>query len=359
MSLLPNDLSTVDEFLENDAFRTWVLERRPEDQLVWQEWLARYPEKRETYEQAVATLLVLQGKTIELSDQQVKDKAEAIVENLPDIPTGIKPLASWYWGRWVAAAAVVSLIVWWQFRKPVSDSFQLTIGNKLQKQQLQSDNWTIVKNVTEQPMVVLLPDNSSVLLSAGSQLRFQKQANHALREVFLQGEGFFEVSKNPARPFIVYTPTLTTRVVGTSFEVHSFGKETTSFVRVKTGRVSVTPIASPKKSVMLTVNEQLSLDTRKEQVVTQKSELADEHSTDIIAQKFTFNYTPIPEIFDQLEASYHITFRYDRELLKNCTFTGQLNDVSFLEKIRLICLTIESTFEVVDNQVVIHSRGCN
>ena len=51
--------------------------------------------------------------------------------------------------------------------------------------------------------------------------------------------------------------------------------------------------------------------------------------------------------------------RYDHKLLENCTFTGQLNDVPFLEKIRLICLTIESTYEIVDNQVIIHSRGCN
>ncbi|WP_332369599.1 DUF4974 domain-containing protein [Spirosoma telluris] len=54
-----------------------------------------------------------------------------------------------------------------------------------------------------------------------------------------------------------------------------------------------------------------------------------------------------------------MSIHYDRHLLANCTFTGQLNDVPFLEKIRLICLTTESTFEITDNQLIIHSHGCN
>ncbi len=87
--------------------------------------------------------------------------------------------------------------------------------------------------------------------------------------------------------------------------------------------------------------------------------MSDENPSAIIARQFAFNYTAVPEIFDQLEASYHMPIRYDRPLLSHCTFTGKLDGVPFLEKIQLICLAIESTYEVVDNQVVIQSRGCH
>ncbi|GAB3960972.1 FecR family protein [Spirosoma harenae] len=357
MNGLPEDLSTVEDFLENDAFRTWLTNGLPEDQLYWKQWLTQHPEKRDLYEQAVATFLVLKGKQPLISDQQVKAKTEELVKQLPDAPTVVKPLINWQWGRWAAAAAVVGLLIYWQVDNPISR--QTAVSDKQVEKPVQQADWKLTKNRTSQPLVVLLPDNSSVLLSPGSQLRFHKQNTHALREVFLDGEGFFEVTKNPAKPFIVYTSNLTTKVLGTSFQVRSFGKETVDFVKVKTGNVSVTTVESPTQPVVLKKNEQLRFETKTEKVVKQQLVPSRDKSPAIVDQQFTFEFTPVSDVLTQLEASYHMPIHYDRKLLTNCTFTGQLNDAPFLEKIRLICLTIESTFEVVNNQVVIYSHGCS
>ncbi|WP_420151749.1 FecR family protein [Spirosoma sp.] len=357
MAPLFENFSTVTDFLENDAFRTWVMERRPEDRVHWQHWLTQHPEKRDLYEQAVATFLVLQGKQLSISDQQVKTKTDEILNQLPEASTVVKPLFNWQWGRWAAAAAVVGLTIYWQLDKPFVRP--LAASSNQQAQPLKNIGWKLVKNETAQPLVVLLPDNSSVLLSSGSQIRFHKENTQSLREVYLQGEGFFEVSKNPMKPFIVYTTNLTTKVLGTSFQIRAFAKEAVAFVKVKTGKVTVTPVGSPDKPVSLTLNQQLNLATKTDKIVKQESFASETSQSAIVNQQFTFEYTPVSDIFTQLESSYHMPIRYDRHLLGKCTFTGQLNDAPFLEKIRLICLTIESTFEVVDNQVVIHSRGCN
>ena len=357
MHSLPDNPSSVDDLLENDAFRTWVRERRPEDQIFWYEWLIQHPDKKDLYEQAVATFLVLQGKQVSVSDQQVKANTEKILDQLTDVSTVVKPLFSWHWGRWAAAAAVVSLIIWWQVGSPISR--QVAVFTKKVEQPVPNADWKLVKNVTGHPLVVLLPDNSSVLLSSDSQLRFRKQNTHPFREVYLQGEGFFEVSKNPAKPFIVYTTNLTTKVLGTSFQVRSFDKEPATYVKVKTGKVSVTPVDTPDQPVLLKKNEQLSLETSTDKVVKRVLIPSKENSPTIVNQQFTFEFTPVSAIFAQLESSYKMPIRYDRQLLTNCTFTGQLNDVPFLEKIRLICLTTESTFKIVDNQVIIQSHGCD
>ena len=358
MDRLPENPATVEDFIGNAAFRLWVTERRPEDRLVWNQWLARNPEKRELYEQAVATFLLIQGEKVTLSDQQVNDRTASILNQLPHAPRVRQPVVNWQWGRWaVAAAAVVGLILWWQAGNLTLAPFTRTDG-KAAKSPPEAE-WTLVRNVTGQPLVVLLPDNSSVLLSTNSQLRFRKQNNQALREVFLQGDGFFEVTKNPAKPFIVYTASLTTRVLGTSFQVHAFDREKTAYVKVKTGKVTVTPVNAPNKPIVLKVNEELTLGTRAGAGVKSTNFLSGESPAAIIAQQFTFSYTAVPEVFDRLEAGYHMPIRYDRSLLGHCTFTGNLDDLSFLEKIQLICLAIESTYEVIDNQVVIHSRGCS
>ncbi|UFH55427.1 FecR family protein [Spirosoma sp. KNUC1025] len=357
MSLLPEHLSSIDDFLTNDAFRTWVTERRPEDRVLWQAWLRQHPDKRDLYEQAVATFLVLQGSHFSDSSQQVNAKTEEILNQLTDTPTVVKPLWGWQWGRWVAAAAVIGLLLYWQLGNPLSG--RLPVASKQEMQPIRDTSWKIVKNDTGRPLVVLLPDNSSVLLSTGSQVRFHKQNIHTLREVYLQGEGFFEVTKNPARPFIVYTTSLTTKVLGTSFQIRSFTKEPAAYVKVKTGNVSVTPIDSLGQTVLLTKNEQLRFETRTDKVVKRAIIPSKDNSSGIVNQQFSFEFMPVSDVFAQLESSYNMPIQYDRHVLIRCTFTGQLNDVPFLEKIRLICLTIESTYEIADNQVIIHSHGCH
>jgi transmembrane sensor len=361
MALPPEDLSTIEDFLENDAFRTWIRERRPEDQLIWEEWLSENPEKIDLYEQAVAVFLTLEGKTTLLSNSQIKDKTRQIVEQMPDAFIPINPLISWHWGRWVAAASLLSLLIWWQAGKPSIRAIA-GLGTRETPASPPVGSWKIVKNVANRSVTVLLPEQSSVLLSINSQIRFRMGSENAFREVYLQGEGFFEVAKNPAKQFIVYTDRLTTRVTGTSFQVRSFANESGAFVKVKTGNVAVTPVSSPgvaKKEVLLAVNQQLSLNVETDKVEKKANRPLESGSSDIITQQFAFDFTPVPEVFSRLEATYHMPIVYDRNLLKKCTFTGQLNDVPFLEKIRLVCQTIESSFEVVNNQIIIQSAGCN
>ncbi|GAB3017326.1 FecR family protein [Spirosoma pulveris] len=360
MNLSTGDFSTVEDFLGNDAFRTWILEKRPEDQLVWQQWLSEHPERIDLYEQAVAVLLTLEGERVSLSDQAVKVKTQQILDQIPDAETPIRPLLSWHWGRWAAAASILLALVWWQAGKPTIGSIAGIGTGKTTA--LTASQWKVVKNVADRAVTVLLPEQSSVLLSANSQIRFRMGTADSLREVYLQGEGFFEVAKNPAKPFIVYTDRLTTRVTGTSFQVRSFTNEPDALVTVKTGKVMVTQVnapGSPKKEVLLSVNQQLSLDTKTDKIEKKVNQLSESGAPDIITHQFKFDFTPVPEVLSQLEATYHMQIVYDRELLKKCTFTGQLDDVPFLEKIRLVCQTIESSFSVANNQVVIQSAGCN
>lgn len=352
-----NDLLTVEDFLENDAFRLWLTERRPEDRIFWQEWLAQHPERKETYEQAVVTFLTVQGQRTFISDQQVNEKTAEILSQLPGRVTTFKPVITWHWAKWAAAAAVAGTLFWWQSGKPVQNL--LSLKNGRENQRSFDEGWQVVNNGTSQSMVVLLPDNSSVLLSKDSQLRYRKQPTDTVRRVFLQGEAFFEVSKDPRKPFVVYTTNLSTKVLGTSFQIRSFDKETTSFVRVKTGKVNVTPATAPGTTVSLSPNEKLSLAPRGRLVLKRERLSATEHTTAIIDEPFDYEYTPVTELFTQLEEQYHMPIRYNKELIRNCTFTGKLNDVPFLEKIRLVCLTIESTYELTDNQIIIQSTGCN
>ncbi len=87
---------------------------------------------------------------------------------------------------------------------------------------------------------VELPDGSTVILSPGSKLDFSRFTDRrGKREVYLTGEGYFDVKPDPKRPFIVYAGQIQTAVLGTSFNVKAMPGDKSITVTVTSGKVQV------------------------------------------------------------------------------------------------------------------------
>lgn len=69
-----------------------------------------------------------------------------------------------------------------------------------------------------------LPDGTEVWLNAASSLRFSGEVNTPAREVYLEGEAYFKVSKDALHPFLVHIGSATIRVLGTEFNVNGYGQ---------------------------------------------------------------------------------------------------------------------------------------
>jgi len=98
-----------------------------------------------------------------------------------------------------------------------------------------------IENLKGQRTRVVLPDQSVAYLNASSTLSFPESFSESERLVELTGEAFFEVVKNPEKPFVVKTGNLRTMVLGTSFNVRSFDEEHAIEVSLVTGKVRVVP----------------------------------------------------------------------------------------------------------------------
>jgi transmembrane sensor len=102
------------------------------------------------------------------------------------------------------------------------------------------ENYFSVTTQTGVVRKIVLPDSSIAWLNAASHLRIQSSFDGSSREVFLEeGEAFFEIRKNPEKPFIVHAAGMDIRVLGTSFNVRSYQAAPEVSVSVSTGRVSV------------------------------------------------------------------------------------------------------------------------
>ncbi len=107
---------------------------------------------------------------------------------------------------------------------------------------------------------ITLPDGSKIKLNRGTRFSYaQNTFNREQREVWLIGEAFFEVAKNPDKPFIIHTGNMQTTVRGTSFNIKAYPDLKENVVSVLTGKVEVS--AQNKVLAMLTPDEQLDYNT--------------------------------------------------------------------------------------------------
>jgi transmembrane sensor len=154
--------------------------------------------------------------------------------------------------RWAAVAASILLLLgvgagYWMYSVKQYDS-------KLFAQQYAK---TCFSTSLSGMKKVKLSDGSVVMLNVGTTLSLiEKQFNKKQREVWLEGEAFFEVAKNPEKPFIVHSGKLSTVVRGTSFNVKAYSELKENTVSVRTGRVEVK--TATKTLAVLTHNKQLT-----------------------------------------------------------------------------------------------------
>lgn len=349
------EFNSPEDFLESDRFRGWVMGLYPEDKAFWEVFLAQHPDKRPMYEKAVATLLVMNAS--DCTSAADADKAAALRDLIEAQSARDTAFPLWRWMRWaVAAMLVISAGFWWVH------SQKAAMKDGLATRRTAGAGWVVRENKSQELLLVNLPDGSSVLLSKESSIRFTADMTGPERKVYLDGEGFFEVVKNPTKPFFVMTDKLTTRVLGTSFRVRSYPGAEEALVAVKTGKVSVmTDGHREGEASLLTLypNQQVNLTRKKDKIMRAVTAAVQvNQAMPIEKEPFNFDFTPVSEAFKTLETQYAVKIHYDLEKMSRCTITASLKDEPFLEKLRLICLATESSYAVNGDEIMISGLGC-
>jgi transmembrane sensor len=358
---------STDDFVLDADFCAWVLAPTPAQDRQWADFLRTYPEQSPQVEEARLVVLALRVREPEVTDGQVTRSVAQLQARLASETALAKPSVISLPNaarRWWAVAASVALLaalgtgLWWTGSSPTdAPAVGQTGQTSAQADQTKplARRWQETANPNAEPLLVNLPDGSSVLLAADSRVRYELAGQAANREVYLDGEGFFEVAKNPQRPFVVLANGLVTKVTGTSFRVRAYAHEARVSVRVKTGRVHLRAQADSTgaRELVLAPNQGASL-LRQAGAFPQKEAAAPLANQPLIEQQaFVFDFAPVGQVLALLEQTYGVPIEYDREQMAHCTIKATLGDEPFLDKIRLVCLATEATFEQVDGRVVI------
>lgn len=164
----------------------------------------------------------------------------------------------------------------------------------------------------------ILSDGTIVTLNPNSTLTFANDENANIRAVFLDGEGYFEVTKNPDKPFVVKTTNREITVLGTIFNVFAYSNTNYFETTLLEGAVKVEDMESGK-TINLNPSERLTI---------HDDDLHVGHvdvSTDYLWRKgiYSFQNQPLSTLLLRLEKTYDVKINIEKESLKNVRYTGK------------------------------------
>jgi ferric-dicitrate binding protein FerR (iron transport regulator) len=229
---------------------------------------------------------------------------------------------------------------------------------------------------------VKLPDGSTVWLNAGSILRYSSEFNISHREIYLEGEGFFDVTRDEQAPFVVQTSTITIKALGTAFNVKAYPEESLVETTVEQGAVQLIDPASPsrdatvlranQKAVVMTGRYSEDAEPTTDNGQTQetqtgvitatlaevqvKSNVRTEAYTSWKDPRWIIESEELSALAVKLERRYNVHFVFDDEALKEYVFSGKLEDETLEQVLETIKLTSPILYRVKNNTVYLSSN---
>jgi ferric-dicitrate binding protein FerR (iron transport regulator) len=221
-----------------------------------------------------------------------------------------------------------------------------------------------------------LVDGTKVWLNCGTALKYKSDFNMDKREIYLDGEAYFEVAKNPLKPFMVHASSLVVKALGTSFNVKCYPEDKTVEATLIEGKLAVyngNANDQKKHTVLLLPNEKATFNKMDSKLVVSQlgdskngdnklrntSDRSDAHSIESVIswkdQELVFENEPFDELAKRLERWYNVSIEIkDSSVLAGNRYTGKfLHNESLDVVLKIISRTTPIKYTVLHNKVTI------
>ncbi len=288
----------------------------------------------------------------------IEGREETVQPRLP-----ARPVRGWIW----KAAAILVLSgaalyfsgIWSSLPKSVAEApFAI------------DTDWTEETNSNNISRDVFLPDGSKVTLEPGSKLRHPKHFDSNSRTVYLEGSGFFDVTKDSERPFLVYSGAVLTRVLGTSFSIKSIAETGGTEVAVVTGKVMVEKSKLKRHSdsdaqnetrIVLTPNKKVTFFDNSDHYVTGLVEnpvMVPGQEAYLKPGVFDFDETPLSEVLSKLEKAYGVEITLSDDKMLECPVTADVSSENLYGKMEIIGAVLNAKYEITGSSILLSGGGC-
>lgn len=273
--------------------------------------------------------------------QLEEEMEERLLANIRQMPREEAPVRRIWWPR-IAAASVVLITagaLWMYLLHSKRSSVPLRQG--------------LLAAQPGQHRFVKLPDGTQVWLSPASTLQYTEGPGNGAMNLRLEGEAFFEVQQDAARPFIVATGGLTTTVLGTSFNIQAYRDQAAVGVTVVTGKVAV---KEAKDAIPLSPNQRAVFNKQ-----TKAISITDHVDTEQLLLRrngiLKYKGAPLKEVISTLGIYYNVSINIEGPT-DDCFYFGDFQVQKGLDKaLQQLCLTLNATLVKKDAATYIIRKG--
>ena len=243
-------------------------------------------------------------------------------------------------GRWdVVAASVITLLV------------AIGIFYKYNYSKAPVLNYSVQTTAAGQKKTVILEDGTKVWLAPKSSLKYPEKFNAGRRFVELQGEAYFEVSKNPHRPFIVHTSALNVQVLGTHFNVNSYKIQNSSTVSLLEGKVKVTLAEEGSEEYFLKPGQELSVNHLTHQIYQHTLDSAS--VTGWMTNTMIFKNDKLADVAEKIHQMYGVRLIFANQAIADIRLYATFKNDSLKNVMETIKAAGHIDYSIEDNKVYI------
>lgn len=208
---------------------------------------------------------------------------------------------------------------------------------------------------------ILLSDGTKIWLNSETKIRYPGVFAGASRNVYLEGEAFFEVTKNPGRPFIVHVPGLDVKVLGTSFNVKAYPDEhkiETSLFEGKVNLLREDPAGKGIEETSVYPGESYVYDLMNRRL--QAGRFAEEEIDGWKRNQLIFKDDAFGNLVRKVERWYDVDIVYDEKLFNGRLLTVELYEGERIERLmEIISLTLSVDYRYENEKIILTPKSYN
>lgn len=293
-----------------------LLKRYREDQCT--------PEERRIIEEWYESLSTAESVP---DETEISASLEKVLGRMQEQPAGDAHVRRLRW-PWYAVAATVIL---------ACGVYALT-----QRTAQKTEATITIATVSAEVRQVTLPDGSAVTLNANSTLSYA--SDFAGRHVHLEGEALFQIAPDPSKPFTAEARGVQTVVLGTSFDIRAYARDTVMKVALLTGKVRVGETILSPGDIAYAGRNGLRLGHSDEDVTAWEQKAID------------FRDASFEDIAFALQNTYNVRL-VNASNKKHWSYTGYFQRESVWEIVRTICITEHLDYRSDQGQIILVNKN--
>lgn len=332
-----------EDFILDESFSNFAKGLNKEDVKLWEEWMNKNYDNKQIAFEAKTSIKSLNFKKENLPNEFINNEWSRLSKQL-----NINK------DKFHTIGKSKHIIKTWHFVAAIVIFFAIMGGILLTNKAIITKAKLAVTEIIVphgQIKNILLPDSTIVYLNAGTKLSYYEDYGKKVREVYLEGEAYFDVIYNKNKPFIIQTCENKIKVLGTAFNVSAYLNDNIHQTSLVRGKISIAHNGG-NESVM-SPNQNYLLIRNKNESKIYKVENINKYSSWKDGAIF-FRNQRFLDITRRLERTHNLVFKhYNKEVL-NLRYTGKFSINDDISKIlNIIKLTTPLEYEIKNDTVII------